>query len=67
LVAGKKRVPNPAAGKTALRILFFDMLPCFLQLSTVARGRHLQTCNRIQYRSICIAGAVRVLFVSTMR
>jgi hypothetical protein len=67
LVAGKKRVPNPAAGKTALRILVFDILNCFLQNPAIACEHHLQTCKRIPYRSISIAACDRVLFVSTMR
>jgi hypothetical protein len=27
LVAGRKRVPRPATGKTALRIFFFELIP----------------------------------------
>src|SRR5665213_2609686 len=57
LVAGKKRVPNPAAGKTALRIRIFSMLNRFLQMLSINSEFHLRRYKHIPYRSISIAAS----------
>src|SRR5213082_2949042 len=62
LVAGRKRVPSPAAGKTALRTFIFMRESSLLQMCKLPQGRLRWLCLLIESfdfgQSFLIAGQI---------